>query len=370
MLFIWSKCGGNLFRKRNVVKKSALILIVVLFGPAGCNSVSSTGKDGGGGAGMNTPAGMVEHLLNENLPALESVEVWENEYGPGLKLATAHYEIFTTLLEPLMLRQVPGFMESAYRGYQGQLPEAIETTTKFRIYLFAEREQWEDFTSSFAKAEAELYCRIKAGAYYLKGACVTYNIGRERTFSVLGHEGWHQFNGRHFQYRLPSWLDEGIATLFEVHRGEKGLFYFEPGRNTYRLGALRKTLISRNMIPLRELVAVNPGEVLAADETDAVNAFYGQSYALVRFLREEGFGKRLRNYHKMLLGGLNGDWPLSEADKKIASDRNIPRTVHWNRTVGPMLFEYYIGGDFGQIEKEYTAFCKKIVYHVRLKPQN
>jgi len=68
----------------------------------------------------------------------------------------------------------------------------------------------------------------------------------------------------------------------------------------------------------------------------------------------------------MLLGGLNGDWPLSEDDKRIAADRNIPRTVNWNRIVGPLLFEYYIGDDFEEIEKEYTAFCKKIVYYVRL----
>ncbi len=247
------------------------------------------------------------------------------------------------------------------------MPEPIETKSKFTIYLFATRKQWEDFTKGFAGARAELYCKVKAGAYYLNGACVAYNIGRERTFSVLGHEGWHQFNSRHFTFRLPSWLDEGIATLFEVHRSEEGLFYFEPGRNGYRLGALRKTLINRNMIHLRELIGVNPGEVLATDEDDAVSAFYGQSYALVRFLREEGYGKRLRDYHKMLLGGLNGDWPLSEADKRIAADRNIPRTVGWNRTVGRLLFEYYIGDDFDEIEKEYTAFCKKIVYHVRLK---
>ena len=124
------------------------------------------------------------------------------------------------------------------------------------------------------------------------------------------------------------------------------------------------------MIPLRELVAVNPGEVLAANEADAVMAFYGQSYALVRFLREEGYGKRLRNYHHLLLSGLRGDWPLSAADKRTAADRNIPRTVRWNRTVGPLLFKQYIGDEFEEIQKEYTAFCRKIVYHVKLKPQN
>jgi hypothetical protein len=315
---------------------------------------------------INTPAGMIEYLQGRNLPALKSVEVWENKYGPGLKLTTAHYEIFTTLLEPLMLPQVPGFMESAYRSYNSQLPEPIETTTKFTIYLFAERKQWEDFTESFAPKRARLLTKIKAGAYYRKGSCVAYNIGRERTFSVLGHEGWHQFNSRHFKFRLPSWIDEGIAMLFEVNRYDQGLFYFEPVRGTYRLGGLKKTLISNKMIPLRKLIAMNPGEAIVTGD-EAMTAFYSQAYALVRFLREENYGKRLGNYHQLLLGGLRGDWPLSPTNRRIAADRNIPLTVRWNRAVGLKLFESYISDDFDQIEKEYLAFCRKIVYHVRFK---
>jgi hypothetical protein len=309
---------------------------------------------------------MIEYLQGQNLPALESIQLWQNEYGPGLKFTTAHYEIFTTLLEPLMLSQVPGFMESAYRGYNSQLPETTSTTTKFTVYLFAQRKHWEEFTKTFAGPMAPIYLKIKAGAYYLNGACVAYNIGRERTFSALGHEGWHQFNKKHFKFRLPSWLDEGIAMLFETSRYEQGLFYFEPVRNMYRLGALKKTLIENKMIPLTELIAMNPGEALAA-ETTAVVAFYSQSYGLVRFLREEGYGKRLRDYHQLLLDGLRGNWPLSEVNKMIAANRNIPLTVRWNRTVGPQLFKQYISDDFDLIEKEYLTFCRKIVYHVKVR---
>jgi len=310
---------------------------------------------------------MVEYLQRQNLPAVKSIEVWHNEYGDGLIITTQHYQIYTTLLDSLMLRELPGFMESCYRGYNSQLPEPIETRTKFTIYLFGQRRQWEDFTKTFAGQQASVFCKIKAGAYYLNGACVVYNIGRERTFSALGHEGWHQFNSRHFKFRLPSWLDEGIAMLFEANISERGFFYFEPGRNLGRLVALKKTLMTNKMIPLKELIAMNPGEVLTTNETERVMAFYAQSYMLVRFLREDGYGKRLGNYQQMLLDGLWGRWPLSETGKRIAADRNIPLTVRWNRAVGLLLFKLYIGDDFGQIEKEYLAFCRKIVYHVHFK---
>jgi len=348
------------------MRKFALILIIAVICLAGC--LESRSQVGTAAARrIDTLGGMIEYLQKQNLPAVKSIETWTNKYGDGLVITTEHYEIYTTLLEPLMLSQVPGFMESAWRGYNSQLPKPIETTTRFTIYLLADREQWDDFTKTFAGRQAALFCKIKAGAYYLNGACVVYNIGRERTFSALGHEGWHQFNSRHFKFRLPSWLDEGIAMLFETHRYDQGLFYFEPGRNMRRLGALKITLMKNRMIPLKELITMNPGEVLATNQTEAITAFYGQSYALVRFLREEDYGKRLSSYHRLLLDGLRGNWPIDKVSKKIVADRNIPLTIRWNRTVGLQLFKHYIGDDFYKIEKEYIAFCRKMVYHVRLK---
>ena len=36
---------------------------------------------------------IINYLHEQNLQELESVEQWENDYGPGVKLVTAHYEI-------------------------------------------------------------------------------------------------------------------------------------------------------------------------------------------------------------------------------------------------------------------------------------
>jgi hypothetical protein len=161
---------------------------------------------------------------------------------------------------------------------------------------------------------------------------------------------------------------------FEASRYEKGIFKFDPSMNLNRLGGLKLTLMKGKMIPLRRLVAMNPGEAIMHDaaagevgNSDEVVAFYSQAYALVRFLKEEGYGKRLANYHQMLMGGLQGTWPIDETAKKIAADRNIPLTVAWNRVVGTKLFEYYIGSDIEQIEREYLTFCQKLVYRVRFK---
>ena len=343
-----------------MLRKSTLILIIVIICLAGCQSDRIEAGEAGAGQ-QDARAGMIEHLRRQKPPALKAVEVWNNQYGPGLKLTTAHYEIFTTLLDPLLLRQSPEFIESAYKAYNRQLPGPIETKTKFTIYLFADRRQWEDFTNNFAGEQAEIFRRIKAGAYCHNGACVAYDIGIERTFSVLAHEGWHQFSSRHFKFRLPSWLDEGVAMLFETQAAGDGSFAFEPAENAYRLDALKKTMSKDKMLPLRDLIATTPGDVLATDQTEAVMGFYSQSYALIRFLRESGGGERLDDYHRLLADGLRGDWPLDEVSKKIAADRNIPRNILWNHLVSLVLFHEYIGDDYEPVEKEYQAFCRRIV---------
>ncbi|MGA2914684.1 MAG: hypothetical protein ABSE89_01505 [Sedimentisphaerales bacterium] len=347
-----------------MTKKIFLIIIIILIG---CNTgTAKKTEPQNATASLSSIEGIIQYVAP--LPAVQKVEKWDNPYSDGLIIETQHYRVYTTLLEPLMLKQVPAFVEAAWKQYQSQLPVAVKSEDKFSLYLFKDRQQWEAFTKTFAGEQWQLYMKIKKGAYYLNGACVAYNIGRTRTFSVLGHEGWHQFCNKFFKYRLPSWLDEGIAQLFEQSEFDNGQFVFNPAKNLQRLGALKLTLENNHLIRLRELISVNPGEVVMWEQADnAVMAFYAQAYALVRFLREEGYGKRLPNYQQMLLGALDGKWPLDETEVKMASDRNIPLTVQWNRYIAQKLFDIYIGENIEQIEPEYQAFCRKIVYYIRVK---
>ncbi len=311
---------------------------------------------------LSTSGGMADYL--ERMPAVRSVENWDNEYSTGVIIYTEHYKVYTTLMDPLMLRQVPAFVEAAYDNFQKQLPEKIDVRTEFIIYLFNNRNQWENYTRKFTGSNAPLYLKIKKGAYYLNGACVAYNIGRKTTFGVLAHEAWHQFNSRLFAYRLPSWLDEGIATTFETPVYRNGRFVFDPGVNLNRLGGLRKTIIDKKMIPLKHLIALNPGYVI--NDSANVTAFYSQAYALVRFLREENYGIRLDEYQNLLMGGFEGSWPLEKDNRQIAANRNIPLTAGFNAYVSTKLFSMYIGEDIEQIQEEYLRFCRKLIFHVRL----
>jgi len=344
-----------------VVKYSFLIFLAVMICLSGCKTPESPPVDMRSD-NIDVYNGIIaEYLYSQHLPDLKSIESWKNVYGPGLKISTPHYEIYTTFMDRFLLSTIPGFLESAYKVYNSQLPESVISSNKFTIYLFANRTQWEHFTGIFAGEQAEIFYKIKAGAYYHNGACVVYDIGTDRTLSALAHEGWHQFSSRHFKYRLPSWLDEGVAMLFETYSYKNGTIFFEPYKNKYRLESLQKTLVSGKMISLEELTAINPGQVLAIDRAEAVSAFYSQSYALVRFLREYDNGVRRDAYDRILADGYWGKWPLDKVSKEIAIDRNIPRTILWNHIVGNQLFQQYVNEDFEEIELEYIQFCRQIV---------
>jgi len=313
-------------------------------------------------ASLDSPQGLINYLKDQRLPSLRDAQIWHNNYGDGIILTTEHYRIYTTVPDPLMLSRIVGFVESAFAGYNSQLSVPLDTQNKFETYIFTDRKQWADFTAAFTGSQAKVYLQVQAGAYTHNGVCAAYNIGRDRTFSVLGHEGWHQFNRRLFRYRLPSWLDEGIAMLFETFRYENGSYRFTAAENGHRLGELKRTLTEGKVIPLEQLIRIDPGQVLRLNDAGAISAFYSQSYALVRFLREDNYGRRLEDYQNMLFGGVEGTWPISADDCRIASDRNIPLTVNWNSRVSAAIFEEYIGSDYAQIQKEFLSFCGRIVY--------
>ena len=315
---------------------------------------------------IDTADGMAEYLQKQNLPAVKAVETWQSLFGKGLKITTEHYEIYTTLFEPLIIRDMPAFLESCYQGYQQLLNAPVETKTPFVVYLFANRMQWEFFTLGYMGEQGPLYIKIKAGAYYLNGSCVAYDLGTGRTFRALGHECWHQFADRIFKFRLPSWFNEGIAMQFEANEHKGGFFYFRPAQNQYRLVKLKQALINEQTIPLKDLLNNSPGEMMENSEDHSVTTFYSQCYALIRFLSEAEGGRYSTNLKRMLADGLAGNWPIEIDEQYIAIDRRIPLTVGWNKNVAIELFEHYVSKDLEKVEKQYLDFCRRIASKIHI----
>ena len=304
---------------------------------------------------------VVDELLAQRPYELLSVEAWFNDYAPGLVMKTPHYEIYTTITKASLLRCIASHVEASYARYVQYVGAGGVASTRAKVYLFADRRQWEGFTRQFAREQAHLLVKIQEGAYCYRDSCVLYDIGVEKTLAAIAHEGWHQFASQNFVYRLPSWLDEGIAMQFERSSWSSAGSRLDATRNPYRLNSLRRIVNSHCAMQLTDLLSSSPGQVMASDRTESVGAFYSQSYALVRFLQEAGNAHFKAQYDKMVRDGLYGLWRLTAEDRRIASSRHCARTLEWNSRVGRQLFEQYISADPESLEKPYSDFCRAIV---------
>ena len=350
------------------------VLLVSLFG---CSSVPKTKQPD-----MTAQQKLEQLLLS--LPAVEKIEEWplpevvHDAGGSRLKIFTRHYEICTTLTDPLILRQLPVFLESAFRSY-GQVVELpVEAERKLlKVYFFETRQQWEDYTNYWAGRMAPSYLKIKSGAYYLNGASVAYKLSRQSNFSVLAHEGWHQYVDEFFEYRMPAWLNEGLATYFEAYDWQQGQVSFSAALNNSRLWDLKETMAKGRMFSVADLLVLDAGKVLShshyrpADEKGdpQVAAYYAQIYALVRFLREYNYRQYELDFRKMVGDGYKGDWPLEAGQENQAQNRKLPFTTQWNGAVGQLIFRYYIKTDISVIEQQYQQFCLEILSRVRFGPK-
>src|SRR5207247_1086742 len=138
-------------------------------------------------------------------------------------------------------------LEGAYGHYHMLTPSVPETREPMKCYVFARRQEWASFTSEKTGADAAVYLQITRGGYTIRDWFVAYYIGQAATCSVTAHEGWHQYVSRHFKSRLPPFLEEGTATLFEDVQFVNKLPRWDLSINPTRAHNLRKTIERRKL---------------------------------------------------------------------------------------------------------------------------
>jgi len=304
---------------------------------------------------------MIDYI--SKVPVVQSVSEWENPYGTGLVIKTSRYDIYTTMSDALMLRQLPTFLECAGNEYLKSSGIKVTSDARYTVYIFETREQWEQFGKEFTGSLWPVYQKIDKGAYYIKGACVSYNIGRNDTLSILAHEGWHQFSHRHFKYRLPAWLDEGLAMQFEGFQPHKGRYVFASSLNSLRLNGLKKSF-ELGQPTFTDLLGVNPAAVIDGDPKgaeDRINSYYSRLYAFIRFLNEYAAGMYSGRFHKLILDGCEGKWELPAELAFSLEDRNTVLTTAINKELGVRVFANYYGTKLRTMEDQFSMYCYSLV---------
>jgi len=269
-------------------------------------------------------------------------------------LRSPNYLIYTTIDDPETLELLPQVMEGALSMYRQVVPDLKTDDRPLECFIFKSRSEWDRYTQRYSGEDAETYLRIRSGGYTIGDRFVFYYLGRMSTFSVAAHEGWHQFAGRNFKGRLPPFLEEGLACMFETISWQQRLPRWNLSVNTARAQTLRSLMDSGGAMPLADLCAMHAGDIVGQDGA-AIDAFYAQCWAFARFLWE-GEGGR----HRPALRR----WLLATAEGTVYDPTGSHRRAGapWNRkAVGPML-EHYLGMPLAEIDAAYRQFMRKIAY--------
>lgn len=278
---------------------------------------------------------------------------WQFGHAGGSKLTTAHYVIYTTIQDPVLVNALPDFVEAAYEHYTRLLPPRRPPTERMPVFLLATRTQWEAFTRRFTGPRAPEFLRVNNGGYSERGVSVIQYVRHAITFPLFAHEGFHQYVYHCVDARLPAWLNEGFAVCCEGQRwsdrdGAYRVQEFDPWFNPARRNALAEALSADRLHPLAHLLATHPGEVLDGS-SEGVQAYYAQVWALMLFLREGDDGRHAAGYQR-LLDALAG--PGLEPQARAAHIWGQQRTFDF----GTAVFRGFIDEDVEAVERAYRMF--------------
>jgi len=263
----------------NPIPTAAAVLILILNACSSPTPIASTptGPPQTPRHAQPTPAVVIERTP------------WSFAGNRGTTIRTPHYRIFTTASNTVLLDRVPAFLEQTIDHYRTAALEdpSIPLPLPARsldTYFMDSRPQWEAITTRILGTRRDAALNIQRGGFATRGIGVYYDIGLADTLAVAAHEGWHQYTQRTFRNRLPTTLEEGLATYMEGHTWHHDNARFTPWANLARYDQLRSAAAEGRLLSLEELTASSPTR-LAAFGDDRLLTYYAQAWALTHYLK-------------------------------------------------------------------------------------
>lgn len=287
-------------------------------------------------------------------------EDWRFGSHAGHRITSQHYDVYTTIQDELLRDSIPQAVETAFAFYRELVPTAREPEEPLKVYLFAQRGEWEAFTRQFAGPRAKTLLQVRHGGYSERGVSVIEYVAHSVTFPLLTHEGFHQFLHKCAVGRAPAWLHEGLATMCEGQRWSNvSLREFDPWHNPTRRNALAEALSRDKLIPLDELLRMNAGHVIGGDSR-RINTYYAQAWALMLFLREAEEGKYAESFARLLA-------TLGKEDLEPYARAAHVNSAETSYSFGLEVFRGFISDDIKSIEQEYQKFMRERIVEPKKK---
>jgi hypothetical protein len=286
---------------------------------------------------------------------------WRDAHYSGTVITTPHYQIYTTAAEHAVIQRLAQVLEGAFGQYQrfaptppSPAPAPAPAPAPLKCYVFADRRQYLQFTRALTGPQAGVYVQVTRGGYTFGDVFVALFTGEDSIYSIASHEGWHQYVSRRFKGRLPPFLEEGTACMFENVRYRGKLPRWELSINPSRALGLRNAIDGHDLWPLDKLITMHAGDIVRLPY-DRIQSFYAQNWAFARFLWDANGAAYRPAFRRLLTDTANGDPFDPSHTLRSASGIWAPRTIK------PVL-EHYLGKSLEAIDKDYQAFIRIIAY--------
>ena len=280
--------------------------------------------------------------------------VWEGLQGRVMH--SRSFSIYTTETDPMIIGRMPGFLDAGVEHYITAITPLPRPTSRLETFVMGDRGQWQRLTLAMLGEQGRTLTYIERGGFAYGGRSFLFDIGAADTLAIAVHEGWHQYTQRTFRDRLPSWAEEGLATLMEGHRWTGNDVVFLPWSNLERFDRLRDAAGKRTLLPLETVLTANP-QALMQKGFDAPVTWYAQLWALMHFLREGAGGK-----YRPALDRLVADAAAGRMGRAMAIQLDDPRASSLlAQRSGLQVFRAYFARDLGPFEAEYRAFITAVI---------
>ncbi len=224
-------------------------------------------------------------------------------------------------------------MERVYANYAQRFKDFHPRNDKpMDLYLFGDQDRYVSFLAGY-----DIPAQGSGGMFFLNNriqGLATYTRGRSRseTFSVLQHEGFHQFAFNYIGPNLPIWLNEGLAQFFQ-----DGILI----GGSMTLGVADADRIERVRVAIQNNTALPISDVLNISEKDWANTLntqpdkaallYAQAWSMTYFLLSVNNGSyqgKMNEYLKLV----SRDYPSSEAFRRAFGVSDLsPMDKSWRQ---------------------------------------
>lgn len=239
---------------------------------------------------------------NEQLIPDDPILDWEKAHTRN----TDHYLVKTNFNQKL-LDEACHLMEALNKEFKYRF-RIQGATQKFRVFIFATRDEYRAYARKNAPGAVEYggYCSSR-------GEIVTYypfeakKQAHSYVLKVLRHEATHQFVNAATQNKCPLWMNEGLATFFEICRLSGGSLINLRKPNKRWLWTLKK-LFEDDNVDFRALV----NKVRGMYQREEYAQAWGLTYYLI-ISRPAAFNR----YFEAIRKGQN---PITTFEKIMGND--------------------------------------------------